>query len=151
MVLGFVLVNSMPHPERWFEAVEGIEEPVFGIFFVLAGAHLKIDALVAAGWLAAIIIVGRSAAKIIGAYAGGVLSGAPAVVNRNLPMGLLPQAGVSIGLVLAAEGIVGNQAAAEIMVNAVLASVIVNELFSPLLVRHALIKAGEIRKTGEIA
>jgi Kef-type K+ transport system membrane component KefB len=150
MVLGFTLVNVVPHPEQWFEAIDKIEEPIFGMFFVLAGAHLRLEALVAAGWLAAIIIIGRSAAKIIGAYTGGVLAKAPSGVKKHLPLGLLPQAGVSIGLVLAAEGIIGDRAAAEVMVNAVLASVIINELFSPLLVRYALVKAGEIRRTGEI-
>ena len=55
---------------------------------------------------------------------------------------------MSIGLVLVAEEYVGNLPAGRIMVNAVLASVIINELISPLLVKTALIKSGEAQSTG---
>jgi Kef-type K+ transport system membrane component KefB len=149
MTLGITVANLAAHPEQWFEAVERIEEPILGMFFVLAGSHMRFEALAYAGWLAVIIIVGRSAAKIIGSYAGSVIAGAPIKVKKYLPLGLLPQAGVSVGLVLAARGILGDSAAAEVMVNAVLISVIINELTSPTLVRYALAKAGETDISGE--
>ena len=60
-----------------------------------------------------------------------------------LPLGLLPQAGVSLGLVLAAKDLFVDPKVAELLVNVILASVIVNELVSPALVKFALIKAGE--------
>jgi Kef-type K+ transport system membrane component KefB len=148
MMLGLVLVNTMNQAEPWFEAVEKIEEPLFAMFFVLAGAHLKVGALGAAGTLAAVIIIMRTVGKLGGSYLGAVISAASANVKKYLPFGLLPQAGVSIGLVLAAKEYVGDPAAARIMVNAVLASVIINELISPLLVRTALVKSGEAQNTG---
>jgi len=70
------------------------------------------------------------------------------VVRKYLPLGLLPQAGVSIGLALAAKEYINDPAAARIMVNAILASVIINELISPLLVKTALIKSGEAGNPG---
>jgi len=143
MMLGLVLVNTMNRPEVWFEAVEKVEEPLFAMFFVVAGAHLDLSALAAAGTLALLVVTMRTIAKLGGSYLGCVLSGAPAVVKKYLPLGLLPQAGVSIGLVLAATEYVRDAHAAGIMVNAILASVIVNELVSPLLVKTALFKAGE--------
>jgi Kef-type K+ transport system membrane component KefB len=148
MMLGLVLVNTMNQPEPWFEAIERIEEPLFAMFFVLAGAHLKIGALAAAGTLAALIITMRTAGKLGGSYLGGVISSAPTAVKKYVPLGLLPQAGVSIGLVLAAKEYVGDLSAARIMVNAILASVIINELISPVLVKTALIKSGEARNNG---
>lgn len=148
MMLGFVLVNTMNRPEPWFEVIDKVEEPLLAMFFVLAGAHLKISALAAAGMLSVVIIITRTAGKLGGSYVGAVMSGAPAVVRRYLPMGLLPQAGVSIGLVLAAKEYVADQSAAGVMVNAILASVIVNELVSPLLVKSALIKSGEASNPG---
>ena len=148
MMLGLVLVNTMKQPEPWFEAIEKVEEPLFAMFFVLAGAHLKIGALAAAGTLAAVIITTRTAGKLGGAYFGGVIAAAPIAVKRYLPLGLLPQAGVSIGLVLAAKEYVGDLSAARIMVNAILASVIINELISPVLVKTALIKSGEAQSAG---
>jgi Kef-type K+ transport system membrane component KefB len=148
MMLGFFLVNTMNQPEPWFEAIEKIEEPLFAMFFVLAGAHLKIGALAAAGTLAAVIVTMRTVGKLGGSYLGGVISAAPTTVKKYLPLGLLPQAGVSIGLVLAAKEYVGDLSAARIMVNAILASVILNELISPLLVKKALIKSGEAQSSG---
>ena len=148
MMLGLVMANTMNQAEPWFDAVEKIEEPLFAMFFVLAGAHLKIGALAAAGTLAAVILTMRTIGKLGGSYLGGVISAAPMAVKKYLPFGLLPQAGVSIGLVLAAKEYVGDLSAARIMVNAILASVIINELISPLLVKTALIKSGEAQSTG---
>lgn len=148
MMLGLVLVNTMKQPEPWFEVVDKVEEPLFAMFFVLAGAHLQIGALAAAGTLTVVIITMRTVGKLGGSYLGGVISAAPTVVRKYLPFGLLPQAGVSIGLVLAAKEYVGDMSAARIMVNAILASVVINELISPLLVKTALIKSGEANSTG---
>ena len=148
MMLGLVLVNTMNRPEPWFEAVEKVEEPLFAMFFVLAGAHLNIGALAAAGTLAAVIITMRTVGKLGGSYLGAVISAAPTIVKKYLPFGLLPQAGVSIGLVLVAQEYVSDLSAARIMVNAILASVVINELISPLLVKTALIRSGEAHSPG---
>lgn len=145
MMLGFVLANAMKHPSEWFESVERVEEPILALFFVIAGAHLDISALSAAGALAVVIIVARAAGKLGGGFAGAALASAPPETRKWLPIGLLPQAGVSIGLVLAGKEFMADPEVARIMVNAVLASVIVNELVSPALVKFALTKAGEIR------
>ena len=144
MMLGFAMANLISHPGQWFESVERVEEPILAMFFVLAGAHLDISALSTAGLLAAIIITMRTAGKLGGAFLGAAASGTSAEVRRYLPIGLLPQAGVSIGLVLAAKEFIADPVASGIMVNAVLASVIVNELVSPALVRFALVRAGEV-------
>jgi hypothetical protein len=52
---------------------------------------------------------------------------------------------VSIGLVLIAQEIFPLHLVANILVNAVIGSVIINELISPPLVKYALLKAGETR------
>ena len=148
MTLGLVLVNTMNRPEQWFESIEKIEEPLFAMFFVLAGAHLKPGVLMAAGTLTLVILIVRTLGKLGGAYLGAVMSGAPVVVRKYVPLGLLPQAGVSIGLALAAKEYIDDPSAAQIMVNAILGSVIINELVSPLLVKTALIRSGEAGNPG---
>jgi Kef-type K+ transport system membrane component KefB len=148
MTLGLVVVNTMRRPEQWFESVEKIEEPLFAMFFVLAGAHLQPRVLMAAGTLTLVILIMRTLGKLGGAYLGAVVSGSPMAVRRYLPLGLLPQAGVSIGLVLVARDYITDPSIAEIMVNAILGSVIINELVSPLLVKTALIRSGEARNPG---
>ena len=144
MTLGFITANFAPHSDQWFEEVERLEEPLFAMFFVMAGAHLQVQILAKAGLLAVIVVAARTAAKFLGAYTGAKMGGASDSIRRLIPIGLLPQAGITLGLVIAAGAILGEGPAADIMVNVVLASVIVNELVSPVLIRLALARAGEI-------
>ena len=58
-------------------------------------------------------------------------------------LALLPKAGVTVGLVLIAQEIFPRPLVASILVNAVIGSVIINELIAPPLVKYALLKAGE--------
>ena len=68
-------------------------------------------------------------------------------MKKYLGLALLPAAGVTVGLVMEAKGIFGVSSFSEVMVNGVLGSVIINELFTPFLVRFSLYKAGEITRT----
>lgn len=143
MVLGFMVVNFVRHGEDLFEVVEAIEEPLFMMFFTLAGAHLDLHVIQIAGWLAGLIVVARFSGKMVGTRLGAQISHAPKEVKRYLGLGLLPKAGVTVGLVLMAKDVFGPSQISEVMVSAVLGSVILNELLSPFLVRYALLKSGE--------
>lgn len=147
MMLGFMVVNFVRHGHDLFGVVESIEEPIFAMFFTLAGAHLDLRIIQIAGWLALLISLGRFSGKLLGTRVGAQISHAPETVRKYLGFGLLPTAGVTVGLVLLAKGIFGPAQMSEVMVNAVLTSVIINELLAPLLVRYALVKADEARKT----
>ena len=45
MMLGFMVVNFVERQEDAFAAIDEIEEPLFGIFFALAGAHVELGLL----------------------------------------------------------------------------------------------------------
>ncbi len=143
MMLGFVVANFVDHHEDLFMVVERIEEPIFGMFFTLAGAHLDLGLMQTAGWLALLITLTRFGGKLLGTRLGARISRAPQVVKKYLGLALLPAAGVTVGLVLEAKEILGPTYLSELMVNAVLGSVIINELLAPFFVRFSLIKAGE--------
>ena len=143
MMLGFVVVNFVKHHEDLFVVVESIEEPIFGMFFTLAGAHMDLKVMQTAGLIALVIVLGRFTGKLLGSRFGAQISGAPEAVKKYLGMALLPKAGVTVGLVLAAGEIFGDTYLSEIMVNAVLGSVIINELMAPFFVRFSLRRAGE--------
>jgi Kef-type K+ transport system membrane component KefB len=55
MMTGFVVANFIRHHEELFAVVERIEEPIFGMFFALAGAHLDLALITSAGLLALVI------------------------------------------------------------------------------------------------
>ncbi len=140
MVVGFIVVNKVKRGEM-FLVVEEIEDVLFAMFFVLAGLHFDLSVLKAAGILALLIFVTRCLGKYFGARAGARASHASDAVKKYLGLALLPTAGVALGLVLLAER--AFPSFGTIMLNAVLASVIINELTAPPLTKYAIFKAGE--------
>ena len=140
MVVGFVVANKGRKDEP-FPVIESIEDVVFTVFFVLAGMHFDLSVMKVAGPLALLIVAGRFAGKYYGTRIGAKIAHAPEAVKKYLGFALLPKAGVTIGLALLAQ--IAFPMFGGILVNAVLASVIINELVAPPLVKYALFKSGE--------
>jgi len=140
MAAGFIVVNKVRKNEM-FLVLEEIEDVIFAMFFVLAGLHFDLGVMKTAGILALLIVLGRCLGKYFGTRAGATISHASGEVKKYLGLALLPKAGVTVGLVLLAERAFPTFGA--IMMNAVLASVIINELVAPPLTRYAIFKAGE--------
>lgn len=143
MAMGFVIVNKMRPSEKMFAVISDIEDVIFAVFFTLAGAHFDLGVVKTAGILALLIVIGRFSGKFVGARIGATISQAPTVVRKYLGFALLPKAGVTIGLVLLTQQNSAFSIIGSIMVNAILASVIINELIAPPLTKYALFKAGE--------
>jgi len=140
MVVGFIVMNKARKREM-FLVVERIEEVVYVMLFVLAGLHFDLGAMKSAGILALLIVLSRYFGKYFGTRAGATISHAPVEVKKYLGLTLLPQAGVALGLTLIAKRVFPTFG--DIMLNAVLASVIINELVTPPLTKYAIFKAGE--------
>lgn len=132
-----------------FRPVENIEEMVFVVFFTLAGAHFEIDVFTEYLPLILIYLTARAIGKVAGAALGAKLAGAPPVMVRWLGMGLLPQAGVAIGLSLTIAQIPMFSEVGVIVVNVILATTIIYELLGPLVVRFALSRTGELGEPRE--
>ena len=95
--------------------------------------------------MALIITLSRFSGKFLGTKLGATFSHAPVEVKKYLGYGLLPTAGVAIGLILMAKPLMQPQFST-IMINAVLGAVIINELIAPPFVKFALMRAGECVK-----
>ncbi len=146
MAAGFIVVNRLKET-KMFLALEEIEDVIFAMFFVLAGLHFDLGVMKTAGVVAGLIVLARCFGKYFGTRAGATISHSSDAVKKYLGLALLPKAGVTLGLVLLAERAFPTFGA--IMVNAVLASVIINELAAPPLARYALFKAGEAHPAPE--
>lgn len=144
MIFGFFVANTFKLSDKYFKTIEGIEELLFVLFFTLAGAHFEVKALESAGLLSLIIVASRFSGKYIGSYLGALFSKANSNIRRYLGLGLLPKAGVTIGLILLVLELPEIKDVGIIMINGVLASVIINELIAPPLVKTALVKAKEV-------
>ena len=140
MVTGFIIVNKVKRREM-FDVVGEIEDVVYVMFFVLAGLHFDLSVMKFAGILALLIVITRCLGKYMGVRVGAGISHAPDNVKNYLGLALLPTAGVAVGLVLLAS--IQFPTFGALMLNAVLAATIINELIAPPLSKYAIFKAGE--------
>lgn len=145
MVLGFVAVNFSVKEEAVVDVFLPIDELVFTLFFAIAGMHVSLTVIYAAGIWVPFILVGWFAGKVLGARLGGIISRAPKKAARFIGWALTPKAGVTMGLVLTVGRYLPDRWLVEVIINAVLASTIINELVTPLLVKRSLLLAGEDR------
>jgi Kef-type K+ transport system membrane component KefB len=141
MVLGATVANFAAHHRRPFTAIEGIEWPFMILFFILAGASLDLNALRATSLLGVAYILLRLIGRVIGAWGGGILGGAPFHIRRWMGMALWPQAGVALGMALLASQHLPELK--EVILPIAIGSTIIFELVGPVMTRKALLKAGE--------
>ncbi|ADZ68611.1 cation:proton antiporter [Polymorphum gilvum] len=143
IVTGAVVVNFARHHARPFHEVEHIEWPFMILFFVLAGAKLQFDSLVALGIAGAAFVALRLVARIASGWLGGRLAGMPAAQRRWIGFALVPQAGVALGMALIAGEAL--PALRDTILTIAIGSTVVFELAGPLLTQLALTRVGEIR------
>lgn len=132
--------------ERLFEPVEYLEELVFIIFFTLAGAHFKLSVFLQGIDLVVIYVLARVIGKMMGIFIAARLSSAPDTVRQYLGFGVIPQAGIAIGLALSLLNRPELHDIALLVLNIILASTLIYEILGPMATRYALIKAGEARQ-----
>jgi Kef-type K+ transport system membrane component KefB len=153
MTAGAVMINATPRHHRVFRMLEPMTPPIYALFFVLAGSELQIALLTDPRILVlgGAYIIARGLSKYGTVYLGGALSGTAAPIRNNLGFCMLPQAGVSLGLVLfvQASPVSGAMNAAQIamtgtLVNVILLSVFVNQVIGPPLAKAAIIRGNEM-------
>ncbi|GMF56203.1 unnamed protein product [Phytophthora lilii] len=113
-------------------------------FFVMTGAALKLDQVVAAIPLMSLYVVLRYVAIFIACYFGGrfLLKLTPRQYN-NLWLTMTPQAGVALGLANEVKAMSDESWAAEFAAT-IVAAVVVNQIIGPVLCAMGLSRAGEI-------
>ena len=142
--LGVVLVNIRKENIRFFEVFRRVDSPLYLFFFVLAGVHLEINLLGKLGLIGVAYFGFRIAGKLLGASLGGYLSRAPKLVKKYLGFGLVPQAGVALGLALIAK--VEFSPLGGIVFTTIMVTTIIYEIIGPFFTKFALSKAGEIEE-----
>jgi len=149
MAFGMTLINLSTYGDkRAFDAVSGISQPVYILFFILVGARLNVGLLPEMGVLGIIYIVFRSAGKVGGSFLGGRLTSTPEAVRRYIGLGLLSQAGVAIGLSIQAWhefqafGPEGYKLGL-LAINVIAATTFVFQIVGPPLTKIAIFRAGE--------
>ena len=143
MMLGTMFCNLCDYSEELMERVDGWTTPLFILFFVLSGAELDLavfqDPMIVL--IGVVFLLTRAVGKYFGAYSSAKWMKCDDKACKYLGITLLPQAGVALGMSLQ----VGDLGAAATLIrNIVLFSVLVLELIGPMLSKIALTKAGDI-------
>ena len=141
MALGITVENISEKDVEFFGAVERIESPFYVLFFVLAGAHLKIGMIPAMSALGVVYLLSRVAGKTGGAYLGAALVGEDKTVRKYMGLALLPQAGVALGFAIIVKSAFPSGGSEIFLV--VTATTVFFEILGPVFTRTALKAAGE--------
>lgn len=144
MALSITVVNISHNWEPVFEQMDRMTPPIFMLFFFVTGAGMDISILPKIGAIGVVYIIVRVMGKMAGAYIGAKISKAEPNVQKYLGIGLIPQAGVAIGLAMMC-GTVVPEYANEITA-VVVCGTIIYELIGPILTKMMLVKIGEIKQ-----
>lgn len=143
MMLGTMFCNLCDFSAEIMDKTDKWTVPLFALFFVLSGAELELNVFsdIAIVGIGIAYIVSRSAGKYLGAFAGAKITKCDEKTTRYLGITLLPQAGVALGMSVTVMefGQIGL-----IVRNIILFSVLIYELFGPVLTKIALMKSGDI-------
>ena len=148
MMLGTIFCNLCPLSHDLMDRADGWTSPLFALFFVISGAELELSVFADAAivGIGIVYILFRSLGKYVGSFASTRWTHCPPAVCKYLGITLLPQAGVALGMCITARQL---GAEGTLIRNIILFSVLIYELFGPLMTRQALTKAGDIQPIPE--
>lgn len=153
MVVGMVYVNATKD-EKLFLQVNYFSPPILLVFFVRSGMTLNLSALftsggsisaIPLGLVGVIYFVVRVLGKYGGAYLGSLITKKPKTIRNYLGLGLVPQAGVAIGLAALGARALTNYGAPELgdaLYTIIIAAGVLHEIFGPASAKFALYKTG---------
>jgi Kef-type K+ transport system membrane component KefB len=145
LAAGIVVENiAPPNGDALKDAVERGALPVLVVFFAMAGALLHLEALRNIGAIALAVSLVRLALIRAGGYLGARVSGAPREISGLVWMGLVSQAGVTLGLTTIVAGEFTDWGAR--VQTLMVALIALHELVGPVLFRSALARANEINR-----
>lgn len=141
LFLGGVLVNLAPNADEIRDTLQRYYRPMVLILLIFAGAMWAPVPLLSLALVAAYVGV-RVLAKLIGGWVGS--RGADEPVRADVGWGLLGHGEVAVAMALSYR-LVFDGPLANLVFTAILASVVLTDLWSARLVKSLLVDGGEIR------
>jgi len=142
IAFGIFVANIAKNSELFFAALREVDSVLFLAFFVLVGANLELDIVPRIGVMGLLYIIFRVVGKILGVKLGAWISGAGSNIGNYLGWGLVPQAGVALGVALSAKALYPEYG--DIIFTTITATTVIYELVGPIFAKYGLQKAGEI-------
>ena len=142
IALGIIVANVARNNELYFETLRQVDMVLFLAFFVLVGANLEVDIVPRIGVMGLLYMIFRVIGKFAGVKLGAFISKAGPAIGNYLGWGLVPQAGVALGVALSAKALYPQFG--EIIFTTIAATTVIYELVGPIAAKYGLKKAGEI-------
>jgi Trk K+ transport system NAD-binding subunit len=143
MIVGFFITNFTRFRDEFEEILHDVGPAVYVAFFTLTGVALKLDILITTIGIALVLFGVRVVGISLGAFAGSALVGDDPRFRRFLGLGLVTQAGIALGL--AREVAIEFPGLGDEFATMVIAVVVLNEIFGPIMLKYVLNRIGEAR------
>ncbi len=145
IMVGSTISNLAKTPQRSFTAINDFATPFYVMFFTLAGASLDLgilrqDSLIIL--VSIVYIIARASGKILGILVGAYMVDSPKTVKKYLGIALLPQGGVSLGLLVIVQA--QMKPFYPHISTIIMLSILVYETFGPVFAKISITKAGEV-------
>ena len=136
ITMGMMIANLAKHHDYPFHAIEGVEWVFLIIFFTLAGAALSLESIGEIGILGIIYILSRILGKFLGGHLGAKFGRTDPLTQRWIGAAMLPQAGIAVGMALAASTVFPEYR--QVLLPVVISTTVFFELIGPIFTRLAL-------------
>jgi len=103
IVAGFIVRNLSPYEHELLHPLEVVALPVFVVFFTTAGAAIDLTKTLSVLPIALALFGARVVALVGASFIGGKLGKESPTIQKVAWLGYIPQAGVTLGLVLLAS------------------------------------------------
>lgn len=143
LFMGFSYVNSSLRNFKGLKSLDILHSPIYALFFILAGASLHIEFIRSLRFAFIFYVILRCIGKYFGAYIGARQSRMGTNIKKYLGFGILTHAGLATGLAIY-MGEVDGEVGIMVM-NLVIASTVLFEIFGPLILKESLVRVGEVR------
>lgn len=142
--MGAIVANKSKVKNKIFNTTNYLSTFICMLFFTISGTSLDVNVLKKLSTLGILYIVTRAVGKFIGAYIGCMVTKTEKKIKNYLGFGLLPQAGVAIGLATLSASKFPNMGTK--ILNLIMAAVFIYELVGPILTKQILISSGEAKE-----
>lgn len=145
IMAGTVVANLVEKPTPIYSSVNDFTTPFYVLFFTLAGASLNLGLIgqnTVILLLSLFYILARGGGKYLGAYLGAKRAKSPEKVTKYLGFALLPQGGVSLGLLVVVNALMPTFY--PMISTIIMLSILVYETTGPIFSKFAISRAGEI-------
>lgn len=142
MITGLVITNLRNRSMTLSATIERVQLPIIIVYMTLAGARINLGVATALAVSGGVYIIGRFTGKVLGSYLLSGLTDLSRKVRKNIGLGLIPQAGITVGLSILAEQKIPE--AQGVITGIVLTGVVFFQVLGPIMVAKALNNANEV-------